>query len=179
MAHFYATKQDLVPILVGAESAEPLKYVLMGRFLTPTIQSYSRWDDIPNLGVASSSSAIGCTSFLVCEPELAINLDIVNQSDGVRSYHINQLYNPDTITFLTGGLWKSEILLYGRFATVSASFSKTAKRLMQRFDYQVRKHFVKIDGYYVGPEGVEMLKQGKRLAMAEQTPKEFDLKLPE
>lgn len=38
---------------------------------------------------------------------------------------------------------------------------------------------MKINGYYVGPEGVEMLKQGKRLAMAEQTPKEFDLKLPE
>ena len=178
MAHFFATKRDLLPVLAEAESKEPLKYVRMGRFLSRVVEGYSCGADIPNLGIATSASAVGCDRFLICEPDLAINVHRVDQSDGVRSYHIDQLYNQDTITFLTGGLWKSDILLYSRFATVYASTSKTAKRLMHRFDYLVRKHFKKVGAYYVGSEAYNLLEAGKRLTIAEQSPRDFDLPIP-
>ena len=92
-------------------------------------------------------------------------------------YSFDQLENPDTITFSAGGLWK-DMLLYGRFATCTASFSPISKKLLQRYTYHVRKHFKYIGAYYVGQEAEEMLRQGKRLTLAEQTPKNFDLQLP-
>ena len=68
-----------------------------------------------------------------------------------------------------------EIVLYGRFATVSACFSEPAKRLMARFRYRVQKMFVRLGAYHVGPKALDLLKAGKRLTIAEQSPREFDL----
>ena len=90
---------------------------------------------------------------------------------------MDQFYNPDTITFSPGGRWTEDVLLYGRFATVSAFFSDYAKRLMNRFRYQSEKHFVRVRGSYVGPGAMALLKAGKRLTIAQQSPREFDLSL--
>jgi len=65
------------------------------------------------------------------------------------------------------------------FGSATDSFSKPAKHLLQKFTYEVRKRFERIRGYYVGPEAHELLKEGKRLTIAEQSPREFDLVLPE
>src|SRR5215472_4541180 len=172
MPHFFATKNDLVPVLRCVEQRTPVKYVLFGHFPIPESPTFRRGEEIPNLGIAPGESHVSCPIFLICDPGLKLITRAIN---GVYSF--DQLENPDTITFSTGGLWK-DILLYGEFATCTGSFSPIAKRLLQRYTYQVRKHFKYIGAYYVGAEAEEMLKQGKRLTLAEQTPKSFDLQLP-
>lgn len=174
---FFALRRDLIPVLDAVEGKQALKYVRAGRFLTPELEVYSHGADIPDLGKATRESAVGCACFLVCAPDLLVNVEPVDQYDGVRSYHVGQFYNPDTITLSPGGLWTEDVLLYGRFATVSASFSDYAKRLMGRFRYQSGKQFVRVQGSYVGPGAMELLKAGKRLTMAQQSPPEFDLSL--
>jgi hypothetical protein len=108
---------------------------------------------------------------------LEIRVSAVDQSDGIRSFHIDQLYNQDTMTFSPGGLWRSNILLYGRFHAIYSSSFKAAKQLVGKFNYQFRKHFTKIGVYYVGPAAQVLLKNGARLTIAEQSPRDFDLRL--
>ena len=171
---FFATKNDLIPVLRGVEQRVPVKYVLFGHFRTPESPTFRRGEEIPNLGIAPGESHVSCPIFLICDPSLKLKAEPIN--DG-KMYSFDQLENPDTITFSTGGLWK-DILLYGRFATCTASFSPVSKKLFQRYAYHVRKRFKHIGAYYVGPEAEEMLNQGKRLTLAEQTTKSFDLQLP-
>ena len=175
---FFSTKDDLLPLLARVESRGDVKYVRTGRFLSTVVQVYAKGADIPNLGIASSESATNCESFIICDPKLKIEARAVDQSDGVRSFHVDQLHNQDTITFSPGGVWKNDILLYGWFASVSDSYSQIARRLLQRFTYEVRKHFKHMGSCYVGPQAHEMLKAGKRLTIAEQSPREFDLPIP-
>jgi len=174
--HFYALKDDLIPMFETVESKGALKYVLAGRSLSSKIQSFVGGAELPNLGEANCESSIGCVRYLVCDPKLQIEVRVVNQSDGVRSFHIDQLFNPDTITFWPGGKWTEDILLYGCVGT--ASDSESSKRLMNRFRYGLKKHFSNIRGAYVGSAALEELKAGRRLTLAAQTPREFDLVLP-
>lgn len=174
MPHFFATKNDLIPVLRGVEQRIAVKYVQYGDFRTPEPRVFDRGEDISDLGISPGESHVSCPMFLICEPGLKLRARPIK--DG-KAYSFDQLENPDTITFSTGGLWK-DILLYGRFATCTAPFSPVAKKLLQRYSFQVRKHFKRIGAYYLGPEAEEMLKQGKRLTHAEQTPKSFDLQLP-
>jgi hypothetical protein len=175
---FFALRDDILPVLEAVEHKSPLKYVRTGRFLTQQLETFSRGADIPDLGKAASESAITCESFLICDPALSITVRPVNQYDGVRSFHIDQLHNPDTITFSPGGLWTADVLLYGKFATVSASFSDYAKFLMNKFRYQVRKRFVPVQYGHVGLGAFRLLKAGKRLTIAEQSPRDCDLIVP-
>jgi len=46
---------------------------------------------------------------------------------------------------------------------------------MARFRYRVQKMFVRLGAYHVGPKALDLLKAGKRLTIAEQSPREFDL----
>jgi hypothetical protein len=170
---FFATKNDILPVLRGVEARLPVKYVTRGHFPSTAAPTYHRGEDIPDLGIAPGDSHLSCPGFLICEPSLEVNTRPI---DGGRVYAFDQLDNPDTITYSTGGLWK-DILLYGRFATCTGTFSKIAKTLLQRYVYHLRKHFNYIGAYYVGPEAEEMLRQGKRLTLAEQTPTSFDLRL--
>jgi hypothetical protein len=174
MAHFFATKNDILPVLRGVEARLPVKYVLSGHFPTPTAPVYDRGEDIPDLGTAPGESHVWCPSFLICDASLKLTPRPIQ---GGRVYAFDQLQNPDTISYSTGGLWK-DILLYGEFATCTGAFSTAAQKLLQRYSYQLRKHFKYIRGYHVGKEAEEMLRQGKRLTLAEQTPKTFDLQLP-
>jgi hypothetical protein len=150
--------------------------VRFGRSLSRECEQYGRGADIPNLGKATFASAIGSDTFLVCAPDVTIKVRAVDQSDGVRSFHTDQLVNPHTITFSSGGSWTEDILLYGRVA--SASNSPASKRLLNRFRYAIKKHFATIGACYVGPGALQLLKEGKRLTIAEQSPREFDLTLP-
>jgi len=107
MSHilFFALKEDLLPVLEAVESKGALKYVRTGIYLRPEYEPFHRGADIPNLGRATSESGISSASFLVCDPEVPVNFQSVALYSGGTNYHIDQLVNPDTITFTPGGLW--------------------------------------------------------------------------
>jgi len=173
MAHilFFATKNDLLPILEAAEKTREIKYVRGDRLATPSSDSFLSGTTIPRLGQSSHESAIGGDTFLVCDRSQVIRPRQVSRS---RSYIFDQLINPDTITFTPGGLWGDDVLLYGRFAT--ASTSRISLELLKLFRSLIRKRFEKIKSYYVGQEAAQLLDQGKRLTIAAQSPRSIDLR---
>lgn len=169
---FFATREDILPVLKDFETAGSVKYIPMGTDISPSYSTFTQGACIPNLGRASHASAINCESFLVCNAECEINLRSLSSNGKVR-FAIDQLKNPDTIVFSPGGEWNKEILLHGRLST--ASQSKMSQALMRKFHKALRKTFVKIKAFYVGPQALSLLKGGKRLTISAQSPREFDL----
>ena len=90
---------------------------------------------------------------------------------------ISELGNPDSVSFLPGGVYSNSIHLEGNVGTVSDT--PAAKALLKRFVSAIKKSFTKNQwhGVYVGPEAMHLLESGYRLTQAVQSPHEFDLKL--
>ena len=170
--HFYATKEDLLPMLETLESKGNVKYVLRGIFAEPSVIALDHGKDIQNLGSATTDASVSCEAFLVCEPELQIfprSVEVL----GEERFFIDQLYNPKTVTFTPAGMWNPDTLLEGSVTT--ASDLQESQRLMKRFHSAIKKHFVKVKGYWVGPEALKFLQSGKRLTVAVRSPEEYNL----
>jgi hypothetical protein len=170
---FFALKGDLLCIIDLVESKGALKYARMGNFARHEIKDgisvFDTGAGIPHLGKASADSTAACEAFLVCERETQINLRPV-QGERVC---VDQLANPDSVVFAPGGIWNEDVVLNGRIGT--ASDSAISKALMKRFQAAVKKTFSKVKAFYVGPTALVLLKGGKRLAGAVQSPRELDL----
>ena len=174
--HFFALKEDLVPVLELVESKGRLKYILMGNFLKHEFKDgngFYAGAEIANLGAATAESSISCEDFLVSEAETPINLRTFRASDGRERVCVDQLANPDSVTFTPGGIWNEDVLLSGRIAT--ASDLSISQALMKRFHSAIRKTFSKVKAFYVGPQALALLENGKRLTQAVQSPREYDL----
>jgi hypothetical protein len=167
---FFALKADLIPALQEFESPEALKYIRKGRFPSKECESYNRAAEIPNLGLSTAATASASASYLVCVREMPIKIRPVK--DG---FCIDQLLNPDTIVFIPGGIWDENVVLHGLVGTVSAS--ERSQALMKRFHSAVRRNYLKINAFWVGPEARALLNSGKRLTIAAQSPREFDLRI--
>jgi hypothetical protein len=169
--HFYATKSDLLSIFDMVDSG--LQYVRFGSCSVPNPETFLSGPDIPNLGIASSESAVACDMFLVCDKTSKVIPCKFSTLKGEERFGFDQLNNPHTIVFSPGGLWGNDVLLHGRVATVSDH--EASIRLMKLFGSAIRKKFTKVRAFYVGPDALEMLKRGKRLTIAAQSPRRFDL----
>lgn len=174
---FFATKEDLFPVLQRIEEKRTLKYVLTGLHFSPELTSFDSALDIPNLSIASSESAISGDGYLVVERTERVNMRPVPQNSGGIRYAVDQLENPGTIIFLPGGIFGENVLLYGRVATASSHPDSLA--LCRLFSASLKKSFSKIKSFYVGSAARKLLDQGCRLTLAVQTPREYDLSLSE
>src|SRR5262249_40111153 len=117
--------------------------------------------------------SMGCDAYLVLEPETPLNLRRFRGIDGGERVCIDQLINPDSVTFTPGGIWKEDVVLNGAIGT--ASDSAVSQALMKRFQAAVKKTCTKVRAFYVGPRALTLFEAGKRLAGAVQSPREFDL----
>jgi len=142
---FFALKEDLLPVFETVERETPLKYVRMGQSTRSDYESFASGVEIPNLGKASAESAINCESFVVTESAVALNVRPIRSTGGIERYCVDQLVNPDSITFTPAGVWNSDVVLHGRLATVSESAISQA--LMRRFNSAIRAHFGKIKAF--------------------------------
>ena len=173
---FFALREDLLALLELVEGKGPLKYTLMGNFLRDEMKDgisiYDRGMGIPNLGRASADSSAACEAFLVCERDTPIKPRGVQGNNGERVC-VDQLANPDSVEFQPGGIWNEDVVLHGRIAT--ASESQFSQALMKRFQYAAKKTFTKVKSFYVGPNALVLFELGKRMTIAVQSPREFDL----
>jgi hypothetical protein len=170
---FFAVRQDLLRVLEMVEGGGPLKYIRTGQFPKGNYESYGRGADIPNLGDATSDSAINCQAFLVCGRETPIRPRPLGTIEPAARFSIDQLLNPDTVTFTPGGMRREDVLLHGRVAT--ASDSMISQGLMKRFHSAIRRSFTRVKAFYVGPNALGLLRSGMRLTISVQSPREFDL----
>lgn len=175
---FYATKEDLIALLQFVESKGALRYTLTGNYLKSEteggIEVFNTGTAIPDLGKASADSSVACDTFLVCKQETPIHLRTAG-SDGERIC-VDQLANPDSVTFTPGGVRSDDVVLEGRIATASDSAASVS--LMKQFRAATRQLFTKVRSRYVGPQALTLLRGGGRLTGAVQSPTECDLTLP-
>jgi len=172
---FYALKEDLLPVLREFESANSLKYVRTGLFQTDNYRTIEHGEQIVDLGRATADSANLSESFLVCRRDALVRVRPVT-GGAVQRFAVDQLWNPDTVILTPAGLWNNEVILNGRLGTISDHPS--AQLLMRRFNGAIRKSFTKVNAFWVGPKALDYLKDGKRLTVAVQSSREFDLRVP-
>jgi hypothetical protein len=171
---FFALKDDLLPILKFVEARNNLQYLHAGQFPDRITQRFLSGTDIPNLGYANVESSVNCSTYLVADRGENINWEAVKRTNGEQWFIVDQLHNPDTVTFTAAGVWKENVVLHGRIATASASVE--SQRLMKDFNSAVKKNFKKVKAFWVGPSAYKLFEEGKRLTGAEQSPVEYDLR---
>ena len=172
--HFFATADDLLPVFDLVDRKHRLAYSLMGLHESADLSTVTKGADIPTLReVMDDPNAIACPAYLVTLEGAAVHVrDVLQQSGGIR-YAVDQLVNPNSVTFSHGGFFSPDILLYGRVGTVSDS--AVAKKLFRAFSSAIAKVFVRVKAFWVGPQAYELLRQGCRLTMGANSPKEYDL----
>ncbi|WP_143748268.1 hypothetical protein [Mesorhizobium carmichaelinearum] len=156
--HFFALKDDLLPILETVERDIPIKYILMGQFPKMEFETFSNRMQIPGLGRSATESASSGRSFLVTGQDVPIEVRPIKTTSGIR-YALDQLSNPDTVTLSPGGRWGEDVVLNGRVAT--ASDTPPAQELMKIFNRAFRKQFSSIKAFYVGPRGRHSIRRRK------------------
>jgi hypothetical protein len=172
---FYATKQDLAPLLSSLEAQQNLQYTLTGMFDVNRLQTYFSYTDIPDFGRASHPNAIGNPTYLVSLRGTTLRVEEVPQEAGGICFAVSQRLNDDTIILGPGGWYGSDVILYGRIGTISNSVA--SKKLYSLFAKSFRKCFEKVQEFYVGPEALNRCKVGVRLTIGASSPAEFDLRI--
>jgi hypothetical protein len=174
VAHFFATADDLLPIFSAVERRRQLSYTLTGHVTEPNCISHDHGIDLPTLyEPIAFEASVNCPSYLITEAQTSITLRELPLRNGRRQWAIDQILNPDSTVLCHGGIYQGSLLLHGRIATVSKS--PVAQSLQRAFDSQLRKHFVRIKAFYVGPNAEKLLDSGFRLTGAAQSPSEYDL----
>jgi hypothetical protein len=172
---FYATAQDLNPVLSSLEEQKSLQYTLAGLFKTNELQTYFSFADIPNFGQTSHPNAIANQTYLVSLRGTTLHTSEIPQDAGGVRFNLSQQLNDDAITFSPGGWYGTQVILYGRVATISTSSS--SKDLYNFFAKAFRTHFAKIQEFVVGPEALNFARRGTRLTIGAASPAEVDLKI--
>src|SRR6266581_4394341 len=144
----------------------------MGQAQALDYETFTAGAELPNLGKASSDSAINSDSFLVAGRPVPIKMRRVKAAAGAERLYVDQLDNPDTVVLTPGGIWGTDIVLHGRVTTVSESGA--SQELMKEFHGTFRRRFTKIKAFFVGPKAVVLLEAGKRLTISAQSPRDFD-----
>lgn len=171
---FFATKQDLLPVIFDLDSKSHFQYCASGLFDSPDIRYYSSLFFVPQLGVAQRDSTQS-SSYLVLGSNKLIQTRAIPQRSGGVKYAIDQLINPNTAVFRLGGIYKAGVLVEGTVGTASKSeYASFTDKLLRK---TLAKHFRKLaSGCYIGSEAKSLLEQGWRLVQSESQPYEYDEK---
>lgn len=176
---FYATKEDLIPVLSYIESIFEIKYVKMGLFDNKEPSIYYSHSEIPNFGfVVNSHYQAYEGRFMIMERKNSIFVRDIPQRKGEIKYAIDPMKNPQTIEFTLGGICQEidKVLIMGRTGYVDKNpFSESIYKELTK---KIKKDFRKYNSIeYVGPEAEIKLKEGWRLVENTGRSKEYDLKL--
>lgn len=171
---FFATANDLVPVLERVEAKHRIGYTLCGLFPSAELRSVLSGASIPTLREpAPRPDAIACPQYLITAHDRQVAIREVPQNKGGLLYAVDQLANPESVVFQPGGIYGSDVLLHGRVG--SASTSPFSVQLHRAFASAIGKLFEHVKAFYVGPEAHQLWQRGYRLTAAVQSPREYDL----
>ena len=174
MPHFFATSDDLLPLLSAVESKFDLRYTMVGHHPSPNVEVWTRGADLPSIHKPSLvDSSAACPAYLVTPHQASVVSREIRRDDGSLIFAVDQRENPESVVFAHGGRFGEDILLHGRVST--ASRTPGALKLQRAFESAIRKQFVRIRAFYVGKAAEALLDNGFRLTMAAQSPAQYDL----
>jgi hypothetical protein len=175
VAFFFATADDLLAVLLSVEARHALVYTPFDHVYEPRVEHFRTARDLPTLFRPQPfESAVSGPAYLVTKAGTEVVLRRLSPYEGKDRWSIDQLTNPDSTVLRHGGMYGDHVLLQGEVRT--AYKTKVAMRLQRAFDAAIRKRFVKIGAFYVGPGAEALLDSGCRLTAAEQCPPESDLR---
>jgi hypothetical protein len=173
---FFASPTDIEPVLRRFEANAPLKFVEMGTLPTPNRAIYLDSSQIPNPGIATHETGSLSKGYMVSHRDTMNHMAVSVTRKGEKRWNLFNVDNEEVVILSMAGLWKTGTLLPGYMVTMHQN--TVAQQLMKWFGSSLRQEgFIKMRGWWLGREALEMLKAGKRLATsADQSPPEFDLK---
>jgi hypothetical protein len=175
MAFFFATPDDLLPVLLSVEARHSIVYTPCDHDAKPRAEHFRTARDLPTLfRLQPFESAVGGPSYLVTELGSDVILRQLPRYEGKDRWTVDQLANPNSTVLQHGGFYHDNILLQGQVRT--AYKTTVAVRLQRAFDAAIQRHFVKVKAFYVGPAAEALLDSGWRLTAAQQCPLDYDLR---
>jgi hypothetical protein len=158
---FYASTGDLLDLLRAVEENIPVKYALAGAFKEATPPVYELAEAIPDIGIARRGCRLFDRQFLIVRRETALRVQPIAQQRGGCLFYVDGSGNPEGILLAPGGLFGKTCLVCG--CVGMNNLHPAALRVFQTFARLLRKRFTRVKDAYVGPQALDMLKQGFRL----------------
>ena len=175
--HFYATASDILPVLRRLEDDQPLKYVPTGKRGEINRPIYLEYTEIPHPGIATGEAGSSSITYMVSPRDIKNVMYEFLDVAGQRRWLLSNGDNPDSVLLTMAGLWKTGTLLPGNMSTLHET--PNAQRIMKKFLGAVKaEHFTKYNVYWFGREAMELLRSGRRLVQAEQSPSTSDIPHP-
>jgi hypothetical protein len=171
---FFATAEDLAPVLSLLESQKKLQYTPMRHVVTNRAQIYFSYADIPDFGRTDHSTAVMNPDYLVALQGTAVQVQSIPLKAGGMNFAIDQRLNMDTVTLQPGGMYGDDVLLYGSIGTVSESDAS-----LKLYDFMVEPfldRFAHVHGLFLGPAAFDLWKSGVRMSASATPPVDFNLK---
>jgi hypothetical protein len=164
--NFFATEDDLYPVLEHVEKARDIRYAVSTHHAAREVPTETSWKALVPFHATEQS-------YLVFEAQFPLALRPILQNSGKTVYAVDQLENPNSVSLIPGKTISQSLLLPGMVGTVASS--GPAVSLLRAYKSAIAKHFVKINAYWAGPRATELWKKGARLTIGEQASPEFDL----
>lgn len=168
----FATRKDLIDLLVDVESERSIHYVEAGMFVTPEPTQFQSCSQIPVFGAIRVASANLASIYLVADAEISFTIRPVPQRKGGIRYAMDQRMNPDSVALYPGGQFDDRTILAGSIGTCTDS---PASLVLLRTIATLIQKWAEIKSYAVGPEAERILEAGGRLTASLRSPREYDL----
>jgi hypothetical protein len=172
---FFSTQDDITPLIKEIELSFSIDYVEMGLFDNNKMTMYRSALDILNLGITVHGDWNRDLRLMIIPKGANVQIRPVVQRKGGIKFAIDPLENQETICIQFGGIYQNRTLIAGKCGTVY--FSDFALNIFKKVSALIKKDFIRIGNFYVGPAALNKLKAGWRLTTDEQFPKEYDLQL--
>src|SRR5262249_42676648 len=118
MAFFFATADDLLPVLLSVEAKHAVVYTPFDHIHEPRADHYRTARDLPTLFQPQPlESAMGGAAYLITEVGTEVVLRPLSPYEGKDRWSVDQLANPDSTVLRHGGLFKGNVLLQGEVRT--------------------------------------------------------------
>jgi hypothetical protein len=176
--HFFATQYDQKEALHEIESRRPLKYVEGGMFETNDIREYYSVEELPTLGQSQTGNH-QTDFYVILDREKEINVEKFKLNSGKIAYCVypgGREPNPTSIEFFPSGFYDNQYLISGHFGTIHKN--KESQSLHNLFARTFRKHFVKINGFYVGKEVLKLPENIRLCTYSYRETPDMDLTIP-
>ena len=175
--HYFAARRDLIPVFIAVESKSPLQYIWSRMSDTPDILRLRTYQEIPSIGIAMTGDSNSEPFWLASDVDVAISVEAIPQKQGGTRYVADQRMNPQTVVLTLGGVFRDIGVIPGEVSTCTTD--PDSRRLLELFRKEIKKHFVRIREYWVGPEAEILLDSGYRLTPAVSAPTFCDIKRTE
>jgi hypothetical protein len=171
--NFFATEKDMRSLMQIVEAQFAVTYFCIGVFDDSDIRGLLSMATKRDLGFVEYPDAASAAKYLMLPAEVPVLVREVQQRTGITKYAVDQLNNPQSIVVAPGGKFKDVGIVAGMAGTVTKD--AVSLEIYRFFSKQIRKEFSLIHSFYIGPEALNALDSGIRLAVNLRAPVEYDL----